>query len=158
MVYELDFANYKWLIKNALINMIYKCLIKKCRDVILYAIFGVLTTIVNIVVYFVMAHYVQLTVIISTVIAWILAVLFAYVTNRKWVFHSEAKTNKSVLREMSSFFSCRLATGIIDWGCMLVFVDLMHLNDMLIKMLANIVVIILNYAASKLLIFKHGAN
>lgn len=135
--------------------MNYKELINKYKDVIPYAIFGVLTTVVNMGTYFVAAHILYLSIMLSTVVAWILAVMFAYITNRKWVFHSEAMTSKDILKEMSSFFSCRLATGIVDCGCMLLFVDFMHLNDVVIKMFANIVVIILNYIASKLLIFKH---
>ena len=108
--------------------------------------------------YFVAAHILYLSIMLSTVVAWILAVMFAYITNRIWVFHSEAMTRKDILKEMSSFFSCRLATGIVDWGCMLLFVDFMYMNDVVIKMFANIVVIILNYIASKLLIFKHHSE
>jgi putative flippase GtrA len=131
-----------------------KQLIEKYKDLIPYAVFGVLTTLVNIVGYWILAHPLGLPVMVSTVIAWILSVLFAYLTNRKWVFHSEAKTNKEVLREAVSFFAARLATGIVDWAAMLVFVDMLKLNDVVIKTLANIIVIILNYAASKFLIFK----
>ena len=93
---------------------------------------------------------------VSTVIAWILAVLFAYLTNRKWVFHSEADNSKAVLKEIGLFFAARLGTGVIDWASMFIFVDLMSFNDVVIKTLANIVVIILNYIASKFLIFKHN--
>lgn len=138
--------------------MNYKELINKYKDVIPYAIFGVLTTLVNMGTYFIAAHILYLPIMLSTVVAWILAVMFAYITNRIWVFHSEAMTRKDILKEMSSFFSCRLATGIVDWGCMLLFVDFMHMNDVVIKMFANIVVIILNYIASKLLIFKHHSE
>ena len=91
---------------------------------------------------------------ISTVFAWLLAVLFAYVTNRKWVFHSGADTTEAIITEILSFFSCRVATGIVDWACMWVFVDVLHFNDVVIKSMANVLVIVLNYIASKLLIFK----
>ena len=83
-----------------------------------------------------------------------MAVLFAYVVNRKWVFHSEAHTTQDICKEMVSFFGYRLATGIADWLCMFVFVDLLHANDVLIKMAANILVCVLNYVASKFIIFK----
>lgn len=130
-------------------------LFAKYKDIIPYAFFGVLTTVVNMVVYWVAAHPLGLSVMVSTVIAWIAAVLFAYVTNRKWVFHSQAQGTKEIVQEIVSFFACRLATGVVDWACMFIFVDLLHFNDVIIKATANVLVIILNYVASKLVIFKH---
>lgn len=130
-------------------------LFAKYKDIIPYAFFGVLTTVVNMVVYWVAAHPLGLSVMVSTVIAWIAAVLFAYVTNRKWVFHSQAQGTKEIVQEIVSFFACRLATGVVDWACMFIFVDLLHFNDVIIKAAANVLVIILNYVASKLVIFKH---
>ena len=130
-------------------------LIKKYKDILLYGIFGVLTTVVNIATYWVAAHPLGLSVMVSTIIAWIAAVLFAYVTNRKWVFHSQAQGTKEIVQELVSFFACRLATGVVDWACMFIFVDLLHFNDVIIKAAANVLVIILNYVASKLVIFKH---
>lgn len=129
-------------------------LMNQYRSIILYGVFGVLTTVVNIVVYWVMAHILAFGTMSSTLIAWGAAVLFAYITNRKWVFHSSASTTKEYVKEIIAFFSCRIATGVVDWGCMFVFVDLLHCNDVIIKAVANIVVIILNYIASKLVIFK----
>ena len=131
-----------------------KALFQKYKDVIPYAIFGVLTTLVNIASYWLCAHALGMPVMASTIIAWILAVLFAYVTNRKWVFLSEAKGRRAIVKEMLSFFACRLATGLVDWACMFLFVDVLHWNDVLIKTGANILVIALNYIASKLIIFK----
>lgn len=135
-------------------KMQFKDLYYKYKDVIPYAIFGVLTTIVNIASYYVAAHFLKMPIMISTVIAWLLAVLFAYVTNRKWVFHSNANTVREIITEIAAFFSCRIATGIVDWGCMWIFVDILDCNDVVIKAIANVLVIVLNYIASKLLIFK----
>lgn len=135
-----------------------KMLIRKYKDLILYGIFGVLTTIANIATYWVMAHPLGLPTMLSTIIAWIVAVLFAYVTNRKWVFHSEAHTKDEVVRELGSFFACRLVTGVVDWLCMLIFVTVLQFNDVAIKAIANVVVIVLNYIASKLIIFKHKSR
>ena len=134
--------------------MDFKSLYEKYKDLIPYAFFGVCTTAVNVVSYWIFARLLGCPVMFSTIVAWILAVLFAYVTNRKWVFHSEAEGSKEILKEMVSFFLCRLATGVLDWLCMFVFVDLLHWNDVLIKFLANVLVIILNYVASKLVIFR----
>ena len=131
-----------------------KALYARYRDVIPYLFFGVCTTLVNMAAYWVAAYPLGLSVAASTVITWILAVLFAYVTNRRWVFHSSARTANEIAREMLSFFSCRLATFLVDLGCMFLFVDVLHWNDILIKALDNVLVVVLNYVASKLLIFR----
>ncbi len=135
-----------------------KALYQKYKDILLYGIFGVLTTLLNIVVYWVMAHPLSLPTMPSTIAAWLAAVFFAYITNRKWVFHSEAHTWKEIIKEVGSFFSCRLATGAVDWLCMLIFVDVLQFNDDVIKAGANVLVIILNYIASKMIIFKHNRD
>ena len=130
-----------------------KKLFNKYNKIILYLFFGVCTTIVNIVSYSVMAHLLHKSVMFSTIVAWILAVLFAYVTNRKWVFDSKANSSKEIFQEIISFFACRLATGVVDWLMMFILVEKIGLNDIVIKIIANIIVIILNYVASKLVIF-----
>ncbi len=124
------------------------------KDVIPYLFFGVCTTMTNIVVYWLCSHVLHLGTMPSTVTAWIISVLFAYITNRKWVFRSTAESFSEILRELSEFFLCRLATGFVDWGCMYIFAEKMGLNDVMIKTLANVLVIILNYIASKLIIFN----
>lgn len=134
--------------------MFIKSLYDKYKDVIPYLFFGVCTTVVNVVVYWIAAHPLNLGTMPSTIIAWILAVLFAYITNAKWVFFSKAAGFNEKFKEMISFFACRLATGVLDWACMFVFVDVLNLNDIIIKTLSNVLVIILNYIASKLIIFK----
>lgn len=134
--------------------MIMKVLLNKYKDLLPYIFFGVCTTIVNIVVYWLMAYPLRQETMFSTIIAWVASVFFAYATNRKWVFHSSAVGVKAVLKEICSFFSCRLATGVADLACMWIFVDILAFNDVIIKILANILVIILNYIASKFLIFK----
>ena len=131
-----------------------KSLYARYADVIPYLFFGVCTTLVNMAAYWVAAYPLGLSVPVSTVVAWVLAVLFAYLTNRRWVFHSEARTTPEILREIASFFSCRLATGLLDLGCMFLFVDVLRWNDLLIKALDNVLVVVLNYVASRLLIFR----
>ena len=129
-------------------------LYEKYQDKILYLVFGALTTAVNTGVFWLCAHPLGMPVLPSTMIAWFLAVLFAYLTNRKWVFHSEASTRKEYTREILSFFLCRLGTGVLDWVLMYLLVDQLHLNVLVVKISVNILVIILNYVASKLLIFR----
>lgn len=132
-----------------------KKLIDKYKDIILYLFFGICTTAVNVIIYTICAYPLNIGTISSSIIAWIFAVLFAYVTNRKWVFYSEAITNLEKLKELLSFLGCRLTTGVVDWACMFIFVLLIGLNDVNIKFAANILIIILNYAAGKWIVFKH---
>ena len=131
-------------------------LLKKYKDVLYYGIFGGLTTVVNIATYWLMAHPLGLDTVPSSIVAWVVAVSFAYITNRKWVFHSEAHTKRDVIKEVLYFFACRLATGTIDWMFMYVTVDVLNRNDLLMKFISNVIVIVLNYIASKVLIFKHA--
>ncbi len=128
----------------------------KYKHFILYTVFGALTTLVNIASYWLFAHLLRLGVMPSTILAWILAVAFAYITNRRFVFDSKTNDTAGVIKEIFSFFSLRLATGIFDWLSMFIFVDLLHFNDIAIKFAANIVVIVLNYIFGKLVIFKSG--
>ena len=130
-----------------------KALFAKYREMILYLFFGGCTTLVNIVSYYICSR-IGMGTAVSTVIAWVLSVLFAYVTNRKYVFESRAFGFVPILKETAGFFLCRLATGLLDLAIMVVFVDFLHFNDMIIKILSNIIVIVLNYVASKLLIFR----
>ena len=127
---------------------------KKYREIILYLFFGGCTTLVNIVSYYICSR-IGMGTAVSTVIAWVLSVLFAYATNRKYVFESRASGFVPILKETAGFFFCRLATGLLDLAVMIVFVDVLHFNGMLIKILSNVIVIILNYLASKLMIFKN---
>ena len=132
-----------------------KEMMEKYKDIVPYAIFGILTTIINIVVYLFFAHILKKEIMLSTLAAWFFSVLFAYVTNRKWVFHSGILTFSNIIREAVAFFICRLATGIADILIMFIFVNIFHFNDLFIKIISNIAVIILNYVASKWIIFNH---
>ena len=124
------------------------------KQLILYGIFGVLTTIINIVAYWALTRLFGLSVVISTAIAWLVAVFFAYYTNRKYVFQSKNSSFIAIIFEAAYFFACRVATGLLDVAIMYVFADVMRLNDVIVKTVSNIIVIILNYVASKLFIFK----
>lgn len=131
-----------------------KKLWEKYREIIMYLVFGVLTTFVNIAIYYINAVTCNLNTAISTILAWLAAVLFAYITNRVYVFQSAAKNRKDIVCECISFFGMRLFSGILDLVIMLVFVDKLHYNEMLIKLISNAMVIIINYLASKLFIFR----
>lgn len=128
--------------------------IKKYQDIFFYLFFGACTTIANIISYAFCTRILNWDTVLSTVIAWLIAVIFAYITNRQWVFHSTAKDYKDISKEFLSFFSCRIATGVLDILIMYIFVTILHFPDIILKAISNILVIILNYAASKLIIFK----
>lgn len=128
-----------------------KDLIQKNKEVIMYLIFGVLTTVVNIVVYYIFNDVLQVHYMISNVIAWILSVLFAYITNRKYVFESNSD---SIITEFTKFVGSRVSTGILDMVMMWLFVDLLQGGSMLSKIISNAFVIISNYVLSRLFVFK----
>lgn len=129
-------------------------LVKKYKSFIAYAVFGVFTTVVNIVTYNVCYYRIGMSNTLSNIVAWILAVTFAYLTNKVWVFESKSWKWDVLRREIPSFISCRLATGIMDLVIMYVCVDVMHWHAMVMKIISNVLVIILNYVFSKLVIFK----
>ena len=129
-------------------------LFKKYYSLISYAFFGVLTTVVNIVSYYLFYNILEFSNVISNCIAWFLAVVFAYITNKLFVFDSKSFKIKILIAEITSFFVCRILTGVLDVGIMYFAVDVFDLNSTLWKVISNIIVIVLNYVASKLFIFK----
>jgi putative flippase GtrA len=131
-----------------------KNLYKKYKEIILYVFFGGLTTLVNIASYALCTRIFIINEYTSNLIAWILAVLFAYVTNRKYVFNSKKNKFKEKLSEFFSFFGFRVLSLVIDMAMMYVLIDKFEVNDMISKIIVNVVIIIVNYVFSKLLIFK----
>lgn len=126
----------------------------KYKEQLNYLIFGALTTLINIIVYYVSRQLLSINNVVSNILAWLLSVLFAYVTNKLWVFDKREYNLNKLMYEVSSFFGCRLATGVIDIGIMYITVDVLLLPSLLMKILSNILVIILNYIASKIIIFN----
>ncbi|MDL2220844.1 GtrA family protein [Eubacteriales bacterium OttesenSCG-928-N14] len=118
-----------------------------------YILFGGLTTLMNILVYAAASRLLGTGVTTSTAIAWLLAVVFAYVTNRMFVFQSKA-SGVAILKEAVLFFGGRLLSGLLDIGIMALFVDVLGMNDILIKVLSNVLVMIFNYILSKFIIFQ----
>lgn len=123
------------------------------KEVILYVIFGVLTTVINLGSFYVLNKFFNINENIANVIAIILAVLFAYITNKDLVFHSEAKGFKEKFKEFAKFISGRIVTMIIEWGgCALLF--LLPIPNMISKLFMTIIVVILNFFISKFFAFK----
>lgn len=129
----------------------------KYKEVINYLIFGVLTTVISLIVYYVTVftflnpdNAVQLQ--IANILSWIAGVTFAYATNRKYVFESKEK-NK--VKEASKFVLARVTTLIMDMLIMWLGVTILHLNDKIIKLISQVVIIVSNYIFSKLFVFKN---
>ena len=120
------------------------------KQLFLYGIFGVLTTILAIFLYWVFTRLAGFSVVISSALSWFLAVIFAFFTNRRYVFLSSG----NIFHEFYSFVMARLFTGLLDIFIMYLFVDVLKFYDMPVKIISNIIVIILNYVASKLFIFR----
>ena len=129
----------------------FKELYSKNKEIILYLFFGVLTTIVSIVSFYLFYRILGIHEIISTIISWICAVLFAYYTNSKWVFNNENIGNKVTIVK---FFAGRLFSLLLEEIIMIIFVTKLGFDGILIKTIAQVVVIVLNYIISKLFVFK----
>ena len=131
----------------------------KHREIIVYLIVGVMTTVFawairflwNIVFYAGTAHPLPLQTTILTIVEFIAGVSFAYPTNRKWVFRS---TNPNILKEAAGFVSARLTTLAIQMLLNLVIINLLHVNFYVATVVIGIIVVILNYVFSKLLVFR----
>jgi len=124
------------------------------KEVILYIIFGGLTTLINIVVYWICRNLLKIQVVPADIIAWILSVIFAYVTNKIWVFESKSTKASVLIREVAEFFAARLFSLGFDVLFLYVTVEKFSWPDLPMKIIANVVVIVLNYLFSKLLIFR----
>ena len=123
-----------------------------------YLVFGALSTVLNIVVFAICAKLARLSTTISNTIAWIAAVLFAYVTNKIYVFNSKTTGIKDLVREILSFFGARIATLVLETAFLWVVIDKLGFNDIFMKIISNIIVIILNFVFSKIFIFKKEKN
>lgn len=130
-------------------------MLKKYKEIIMYLIFGALTTIVSLFTYYLCTllfldaknpFHLQL----ANIISWIISVSFAYATNRIFVFESKG----GIIKEAISFFSSRVATLLMDMTLMFIFVSLINLPDFPVKISVQIIVIISNYILSKLIVFK----
>lgn len=127
---------------------------RKYKEPLLYLLFGVLTTLVNVLAFACFIFVFDINALTSNVFSWILSVAFAYITNKIWVFGAKSKTFSGFLKQMLSFLGSRLVTLGIEELIMLVFVTWLDFDSMIIKIVAQIIVIALNYLASKLWIFK----
>ena len=132
-----------------------KSLYFECKEIINYLIFGVLSTVVNFVTYFICSKILGIEEVISSGLSWFFSVLFAYITNKIFVFESKTNTSKAFLKEFVSFFLARILSGALcDVGTFALMVKVLKINDVFSKVVTQIMVVIVNYVLSKLIIFK----
>lgn len=136
-----------------------KAIYIKYREIINYLIFGILTTLVNFIIYIVFTRFLSFNELTSNCIAWCVSVTFAYITNRIFVFCSNVKNKKNILREIASFFSSRILTGVMcDILIFKFLLDVLLINDILVKIIVQVIIIVGNYLLSKFLVFKKGVS
>ena len=123
-------------------------------ELVAYLFAGVATTVVNYVAYFIATRWLSMGVMTGTWTAWVLAVAFGYAVNKAFVFHTHCENMAALVKEAVSFFTMRLVSLGAETVIMFVSVELLGLNDLVMKLLTNFIVIVLNYVFSKLFIFK----
>lgn len=137
-------------------------LYKKYQEIINYLIVGVLTTLISIITYFLFSLILDIEnnilFILANVLSWICAVVFAYITNKKFVFNAKTSNKKEEIKVFSMFVSSRITTLIIELVFMFITVKVMLIDDKIAKVVAQFIVIVLNYVLSKLFVFKKKNN
>lgn len=131
-----------------------KELIEKYWDIVSYLFFGVCTTIVNYLIYIPCYNVWGLSASVSNMIAWVVAVAFAYLTNKPFVFKSNDWSAAAVLPELTRFIGCRIGSGAAETLILFLAVDLLGWNGNVWKLLTQVMVVVLNYIGSKLLVFR----
>lgn len=124
------------------------------RETLSYLFWGVMTTAVNVAVFFVLRRLAGLGAVQANVAAWVVAVTFAFATNRRFVFGSTAAPGIPLAREFLFFTASRLFSGLVDTAFIFATVEVIGLADVPMKMLANVLVVILNYATGKWFVFR----
>ena len=129
-------------------------LLEKYWDVLTYLFFGVLTTVVNYLIYLPCYNLLHWSAGLSNVLAWIVAVAFAFLTNKPFVFKSHDWSMNVVWPELTKFVGCRVGSGVLETAILLVAVDWLQWNGNVWKLITAVLVIVLNYIGSKLLVFN----
>lgn len=127
---------------------------KKYKEIISYAFWGILTTLVNYAVFFICVRFFDITYLISNICSWVCAVTFAYVTNKIFVFNSTDWSVTKLKTEVLPFFLERIFSLVVETVMLYVLVDGLSFNSEIMKVFTNLVVIAINYLISKFVIFK----
>ncbi|ANZ99229.1 teichoic acid glycosylation protein [Carnobacterium divergens] len=126
----------------------------KYQEPINYLVFGVLTTIVNIAVFYIFNSFFEINYLISNALSWIVSVVFAFYTNKYFVFRTKNRSIKDFIKELLLFIWFRLLSGVIDMFLMYVMVSLMIIDQNISKLIVQVIIVVLNYVFSKVFIFK----
>ena len=131
-----------------------KDLVIRYWDIVSYLFFGVCTTIVNYIIYIPCYNFLGMSATVSNIIAWVVAVAFAYLTNKPFVFKSHDWSAKTVVPELTKFVGCRVGSGVAETIVLFLAVDLLGWNGNIWKLVTQVMVTVMNYVASKLLVFR----
>ena len=131
-----------------------KTLIVRHYDILVYLVFGVMTTVVNYIVYLPCYNLLGLSSSVSNLLAWVVAVAFAFVTNKPFVFRSHDWSAKTVVPELTRFIGTRLGSGGLETVILLLCVDWLGMDGNVWKLITSVLVVVLNYVGSKLLVFR----
>lgn len=135
-----------------------KELIKKYEELIKYLVIGVLTTVINYIIFAILVKCANIDMHVSNIIAWLVSVVFAYFTNKLFVFESKSFKLKVIEKEVLSFGAARIFSLVLEEVILYVFVNLLNMNELIIKLISNVIVIIVNYILSKFIIFKKDSK
>lgn len=132
-------------------------LIIKNKEIIKYLIFGILTTLVNILCFYILDK-LNIDIYINNTISWIVSVIFAFITNKLYVFESKSLDIKIIFKEGTSFLGARIFSYFVDMGTIYLLFDGLRINKLISKIVSNIIVIIINYIFSKFIFKKKEGN
>lgn len=128
--------------------------LRKYRSLLAYCFFGLMTSVVNFLVYYPLLNLSQLSATVCNIIAWAIAVIFSFITNKPIVFGSHDWSLKKVGSEFGRFAACRLFSGILETAFIFLSVDVFALDGNMMKIIASLFVVVFNYVSSKILVFK----
>lgn len=131
-----------------------RALFNRHKELILYVVFGGLTTLINYIIYFPLFNYCGFSAAFSNAIAWLMAVFFSFLVNKQFVFKSYDWSAKMIFPEALKFAGCRVGSGLIETAALFVTADILQLDGNIWKLVVSVLVIIINYVGSKLLVFR----
>ena len=131
---------------------------QRYKEPLLYLFFGGLTFCLSIALYWLFAHPLGMTPLVANALSWVLCVAFAYVTNRTWVFKEKARDSRGIVREAASFVLGRVATLVLEEAVLWLGISVLGINDIAVKVFAQVLVIISNYIISKRFVFRKDGS
>ena len=141
-------------------NLVSRCrtLYERYREPLLYLFFGGLTTLLNLILFWVLTEPFSVPALTANVIDWVICVIFAYVTNRTWVFQQKARDRAGILREFAGFVAGRLGTLGLEELMLYIGIDRLRLPAMIVKTAAQVLVVVGNYVISKWFVFRDSSE